>query len=244
MTGPLELTGIQDDDELLDRVGRGRALRADDDGIAGVLVDWRADIVDAFSGSAVPGVDARPGALMVPLPRARRRPVLRRSVRTAVVAAGLVGVLSSLGVGAVASKASPDSVLFPLTRVVASEHAQSVEARDDVWADLQRANRQAAAGDLAGAHRALRSAQGRLADVRPEDGREVLRAQLRQAQSQLGAAPVGAATPTPAPQSTVAPQSPSPTPDSSSLPQPSAQPQPTPTPSAAPPPAEPDDPSP
>lgn len=232
MSDPLQLAVVKQDDELLDRLGQGLSAHEHDDDTARLLLDWRADIF-----GQLPVVDRLETAAPPALPLLRRRMRLPRpSLRLAGAAAGLVGVLSSLGVGAAASKASPDSVLFPLTKVVASQHAESVQARDDVWAALQLAERQAAAGDTAGARLTLAAAQRRVADVRPEDGRDALRAQVRAAQSKLRTPPAPAASPTGGPAAglspTVAPGPPSPAAQSS--PEPGPNPESTPDPAPAP----------
>jgi len=231
MTGPLELTDVREDDELLDRLGRGLSLPKDDDDVVRMLVDWRTDILDDRGVAEAPEI-ALPAA---PLTRGIRVRRVRRSVRSGAVAAGLVGVLGSLGLGAAAMRASPDSVLFPLTKVVASQHAESMQARQEVQAALELARRQAASGDPAGARTTLHSAHRRLADVQPEDGRDVLRAQVRQAQSGLGATPGPGVSPTAAPPPPGTPE-PRPTPrsDPEPTPEPTAQPEPTPEPTAQP----------
>ncbi len=240
MSGPLELTAVGDDDELLDRIGQGGSLHDDDDAVAEMLFGWRADIVDdADDRWAAAARAASPAALHPP----RVRPYARRpSLRSAAAAAAMIGVLSSLAVAAAASQASPDSVLFPLTRVVASQHAESVQARDDVRAALQRAQAQADAGHRVAARKTLRAAQLRTADIRPDDGRAALRAQVDRALARLAVPappavrPSALPAPTPEPSSAPTPPRPSaPLPEKSapSSPTPQASPSPVRTPDAA-----------
>lgn len=244
MSEPLALAVVREDDRLLDRLAQGRPSSGQDDSLSTVLLAWRGDILDqlpiddGFESAVAPAAPTRH--------RLRVRPSGTRA-RSAVVAAGVAGLLAALGVTAAASQATPGSVLFPLTKVVAAQHAQSVQAREDVRAALQRAERQAAEGDMAGASETLRSAQQRVTDVRAQDGRAALLAQLRQAESSVGTptAPGVSATagPSAAPSPPAVPNLPSPTPQSSPEPEPTPQPtspppepspEPTPSPAAAP----------
>jgi len=247
MTGPLELTGIQRDDELLDRLGQGQGQGGlgdvgDVGDVAVIMRAWRADILRDIGGDEAP-------VLAAPAPAPPAAPLRGRIAgghprfRPVACAAALAIVFGSVGVGAAAGQASPDSVLFPLTKVVAGQHADSVLAREEVRTALELAQRQAASGDMGAARKTLHSAQQRVADVRPVDGRDVLRAEVRQAQTALGTVPAPSPAPTvdptAAPSPTGAPGAPTPTPDPSpppeETPEPSPPPEETPEPTPSPP---------
>ncbi|MDQ6873851.1 MAG: anti-sigma-D factor RsdA, partial [Actinomycetota bacterium] len=194
MTG-LELAAVQRDDALLDRIGAGQPVRADDP-VTSLLVEWCTDVRSEVAPSALHEVEPAPIASM-----------RRRSVRPVVVGVILMGVVGAGGVAAAATQAGPQSVLWPVAQLVAPAHAHSLQARDDVRSSLRRAHRQAMAGDRTGALATLRAATSRLSEVRAEDGAHRLWAQVRQMQTALA----HSAAQSPAASDSAAPVAPVPT---------------------------------
>jgi hypothetical protein len=86
----------------------------------------------------------------------------------AAAAAGLVILLGGVSLGSYS--AEPDDTLWPVTKVLYSERAESVEAAGRVEARIARAERAIAEGQPALAKEVLRAAAADLAVVRPEDG--------------------------------------------------------------------------
>lgn len=145
----------------------------------------------------------------------RRKRRLRLSRRVAVGAAVVVIGVSSAGGVAAASVAQPGSLLWPLSKVVDHDRANSLEARQTAQDRLENA-RKAAQRDPNSARAYLQSALDEADRVRAKDGQDKLRAQAQQLQQQLavpGASPT--AVPPSAPTSSSASPSPS---DPSTLP--------------------------
>ncbi len=231
MSPPLELAAVQRDDVLLDRLAVGLDPFDAADETAVLLRGWRADVLR----------DIEPGAPEEPAPV--RASASRRSARPVVVAAVLAALFSLGGVAAAATQASPGSVLWPVTKLVAHGHALSVQARADVRDALRQAQQQSAAGDRAGALATLRGALQRLRAVHSGDGAAGLRAAVMQLETSLGAAPGSGDGAAPAPAVTATPSPPpAPSPAVTSAPTPEPTPTPDPTPAAQPTP--PPDPSP
>ncbi|MGH3756963.1 hypothetical protein [Actinophytocola sp.] len=151
MTDP-DLRTLHEDDRLLDRLGRGVPLetRGRDDAEA-MLVAWRRSMPDA--GPPDPRLldaIARP-------PRPRRR-----------LAAASLGVVASValvggGMTVAAAHAFPDSPLWPVTRLVYGELAESRQALDGANHALSDARKAAKAGRYPEALRLLATADA-LAD--------------------------------------------------------------------------------
>ncbi|MFL6072957.1 MAG: hypothetical protein ACJ73S_06110 [Mycobacteriales bacterium] len=155
-----------------------------------------------------------------------------RRLRYAAVAAIVVGAFSlGGGMAAATVNAKPGSPLWPLAKVIDSDHAHSVEARMEVQEALRQAQKDAREGDTAQALERLRKAKEKLAQVKPDDGKDELSKQLGQLEKQ-----VGAVTPVPGPTPTST-GGPAPTPTPSAKPSPSDKPsdKPSPTPPASPP---------
>lgn len=165
------------------------------------------------------------------------------------MAAAAVGVVS-LGSVAAASSANPGDMLWPLTKVVNGDRAQSLEAREEAFDRLHSAQSAVKKNKLQTAREHLQVALSDAEKVRDKDGREQLRQQLGVMQTQLGSptdpapvpspnqppspspSPSPSPTPTPTPPPpTPAPPSPSPTP----TPPPKPPPSPSPSPSSSPP---------
>lgn len=197
MTGPVDLVAVQQDDLLLDRLGQGLGLRRDDDDVAALLATWRADLADDSLDAAEPGFVPALPPLEVPPAGTRRR-----YARPVVVGLVLAGVVASAGgVAAAAAQATPGSTLWPLTKVVAPEHAQSAQARNDVEKELKTARSQARHGHIGAAKQSLHKAEVRISQVAPDDNQARLRAELEQ----VKAATVGDSTTSPSTQASASP---------------------------------------
>ncbi len=160
------------------------------------------------------------------------------------VAAATVGVVS-LGSVAAASSAQPGSVLWPLTKVVNADRAQSLEAREEAFDRLHEAQSAAKKNKLQTAREHLQVALSDAEKVRDKDGREQLRQQLGVMQTQLGSPADPAPVPSPNQPPPPSPSpTPAPTPAPTPLPPTPAPPSPSPTPAPTPPPKPPPSPSP
>lgn len=225
MSEPLELAAVQRDDLLLDLLGRRE--RTPGDFISVVLAGLRADV--SGSDEWLPADEA-----VISSPSVRRR--VARPLLAGGVVAGIL--LSATGIAAAAARATPGSVLWPVTQVVATKHAHSVMARERVLRSLAVAKKQAIRGDAAAARASLDDARSRVDEVRDSDGRSTLQARLAELQAIVdGTAPLPvqppvatSPSPSPAPPSPVAAPSASPSP----VPSPSPTPDPTPTPDPSP----------
>ncbi|PZS08997.1 MAG: hypothetical protein DLM55_07380 [Acidimicrobiales bacterium] len=160
------------------------------------------------------------------------------------MAAATLGVVS-LGSVAAASSAQPGDVLWPLTKVVNAERAQSLEAREEAFDRLHEARSAAKQNKLQTARESLRIALSDAEKVRDKDGREQLRQQLGVMQAQLGG-PASQTDPATLPTSTPPPPAPTPTPPppTSTPPPPPTSTPPPPAPTPTPPPKPPPPPSP
>ncbi len=242
MSQPLELANVQRDDGLLDCIGLQQPFAEGTDAVAAALVRWRSDIYDGdprpvfapVAPSTVPVYAASSRQASRPQHPGRSGP--RRSVRP--VLGGLIMVtvvLSASGIAAAAARATPGSVLWPVTQVVAARHAHSIEARDRVLRALATAQKQAVHGNKKAARVTLNDAIGRVDEVQAADGKwnlQVRVAALSAALDGSGGLPVkpqpGATTPPTPPASPSPDASPSPSP----APSPSDIPSPDPSPSA------------
>jgi hypothetical protein len=99
------LTTLAEDDQLLDALGRGETPNRDD-AVATLLGDWRAALPETCPVKEGPG-----------RPRRRRGRL--------VVAAAVALVAAGGGVSAAAEYADPDSPLWPVTRLLYSDLADS-----------------------------------------------------------------------------------------------------------------------
>jgi hypothetical protein len=166
---PIRVDAIARDDALLDALGTA-GDRPEDDSIARALYDWRCDVeADPFPAGSRRGVVAR------------FRGRVGRGVATGAVASA-VGLASLGGVAAAATQAGPDSVLWPITRVVAADRVQSREAAFHARRSLDHASTAAGQDRRDAAEQYLAEAEHDAAWVRPDDGGPELRdeaAQLR-----------------------------------------------------------------
>jgi hypothetical protein len=187
VNAPLELGAVQRDDALLDRMGQRQQDGDRTDLVTALLVGWRTDITD---GDAPPEVAATEPSDDSETASAPAKPARagasgrRRSARPLVLGVGLVAVLLS-ATGVAAARATPGSVLWPVTRVVASRHAHSVMAREHVLESLAAARRQAGRGNAAAARASLDDARNRVDEVQPGDGKSNLETRVADLQKML-----------------------------------------------------------
>jgi hypothetical protein len=220
MNPPLELSAVQRDDALLDQVGQRQHVADGTDLVAALLVGWVTDICD--EGGSPPVEVSLPTATSTR--RRSGRPVIVGLVATAVL-------VSASSVAVAATRATPGSVLWPVTRVVAARHAQSVLARERVLRSLAVAQRQAAQGNAAAAAANLDDARSRVGDVQPVDGKSSLQAKVAALQAALDHSGAGTTNPTGPGTASVPPPDPQPSPTSSPTASPDAA---SPAPDAAP----------
>jgi hypothetical protein len=163
---PVDITTLTRDEALLDALGRGDPPPADDE-VAVMLAAWRADL--AADLPAVPAV--RPAAVSdaptepaVPARPGRRRRVLVRMAGT--VAAALVGIAGAVTLAA--SNAAPGSPLWPITKVVYEERAESRAAAHEAERTIAQAREAAAESRYSDAARLLDEATTLVGRVRDE----------------------------------------------------------------------------
>jgi hypothetical protein len=178
---PVDLAAINADDALLDALGAGRPVPADDP-LAGMLQAWRADLDDDQPTLVIP--PARP-AVAAPKPRSLRW-------LTAVAAAVLV-VLAGLSIAV--NRAGPSSPLWPLTQVMYPEQADTRAAQHAV--DQARAAFDA--GHYDEARRRLDEATTLVAKVKDDGARTRLQDAIAQLRAALAAKshPEGPSAPPP-----------------------------------------------
>jgi hypothetical protein len=206
------LDAIRRDDDLIDALATGTA--PDSDPLALALAEWRRDL------------DAEPV-------RAPRFAALRRRVGRGVASAAVastIGLLSVGGVAAAATQAGPDSALWPITRVVAADRAQSREAAYNARDLLRRARAAADAHRPDDAARYLDQAEQDTRRVRRGDGERELREHAAALRLLVGGPP---AEPSPT-ASQAAPPSVAPSPSPSPGGTGGVTPDPTPTPDGSP----------
>lgn len=180
---PVDLLAVQADDELIDALAAGvrmsppgaRGYDADDH-VAAILAAWKAE-VDAEPVPELVDLDSA-----VALVRAARKPASRRPRHLAPVAAAAAFVVLALGGVSVGSaSAQPDSLLWPVSKVLFSERAASVEAADSAAQHIAAAKVALAHGNPDAAVQQLQQAKTDLGQVRPQEGK----AQLDDVQSFL-----------------------------------------------------------
>jgi hypothetical protein len=189
---PIDLVAVQADDELINALAAGMTVAAADgsrdDHVATILAAWKAEL------DAEPWPDLVDLDTAVSTVQAARRPSgrARHLVPVAAAAAGLVILLGGVSLGSYS--AEPDDALWPVTKVLYSERADSVEAAGRVEERIARAKQAIAAGQPAVAEQELRAAASDLAVVRPEEGRVELVEVQSFLQAKAGETPPGVPT--------------------------------------------------
>jgi hypothetical protein len=125
-----DVATVTADDHLLDALGRGEAAPADDE-VAAMLAAWRADLA-----TDIPTV-RRPAPGVIALEPERRRRAWRPS--RALLAAAAVVIAFAGGVTIAAGGAGPDSPLWPITRLIYTDRAESRQAQQDAEQAISRA---------------------------------------------------------------------------------------------------------
>ncbi len=193
-----DLAAVQADDALLDALAAGMRVSpaprygtgsgsahfgggdrryGPDDEIADILAAWKAE-VDAEPIPELVDLDTAVATVL-----ASSRPS-RRLLRLAPIAAAAALVVIGMGGVTVGSaSAEPGSALWPVSKVLFSERASSVEAADRVETHIVKAKVALTQGDPAAASQELKQADTDLGKVRPQEGHE----QLADVQSFLAA---------------------------------------------------------
>jgi Anti-sigma-D factor RsdA to sigma factor binding region len=198
-----DLSLVHADDEYLDLLG---GVNLDDpegvpdDQLSALLMSWRRDVeaepIDEL-------IDQKLATMTVHAAKVRRR--RRPRILVPLAAAAAVLAIAFAGVGLMARAAVPGDTLWALTKVLYSDHARSVEAADQVRADLQEAEAALIEGRVAEAKSKLEEAQAALPTVSSEEGKQDLEERHRSLMAQLPGNPSGEASQPPAPNPTTAP---------------------------------------
>jgi hypothetical protein len=171
---PVDLVAVQADDELINALAAGVSVSSSgagndvEDHVSTILAAWKAE-VDAEPVPELVDLDSAIAAIRSGRPAANR---LRHLAPVAAAAAFVVLTVGGLSVGSYS--AEPSDVLWPVTKVLYSEKAESVEAADRVEKRIARAKQAIAAGQPALADEELKAAAADLAVVRPQEGRSTL----------------------------------------------------------------------
>lgn len=232
---PLDLAAVQADDALLDMLSSAGPAPGDADAeLARVLLAWRANV----ETEPIPELVSTDAALTV-IAGARRRPAARRHpVLGPVAAAAAVLVITFFGVSLGAKSAEPGDQLWPLTKVLYSDYARSVQAAVDVQDKLDKARSALQQRRPEQARELLDSAQQQLGAVDDSEREAELTDQRNQLEEMLDGTvgPTSEPTPTttPDPQTSSSPVSvlPAPTSESTATSTPAQTAEPTTTPSA------------
>ncbi|NUS71936.1 MAG: hypothetical protein HOQ05_00865 [Corynebacteriales bacterium] len=142
--------------------------------------------------------------------RAARSPRLKRPL--AIAAAMVAIALGSLGSMAAATTAQPGSALWPIAKVVDKERAESLEARESAFEQLEDARAQVEKNDTESAREHLDEAIARADSVRGKDGKSELDKEVKSVEARIAAAEGGATNPTTGPSGSSSAPSPTPTP--------------------------------
>lgn len=245
---PLDADAVLRDDTLLDALGRGELpSEFDDDATVKLLHAWRNDIAHAAglpevepSPVGMPALYAPAGGADTGTEPAGRLVVGRFRLSRRVLVAAAVGTIAvgSMGSVAAAGAAEPGSPLWPITKVVYSDRAESLEAREDALSLLREAKQAADHNRPEEAQRLLNTALEQADRVDGKKDKDKIEDQADEVRAEL------AAITEPTPTTTPAPPAQSPEPSSSpAAPPPNPAPTPEPTSPAEPPPS-PADPSP
>jgi type II secretory pathway pseudopilin PulG len=200
---PVDVATLTSDDRLLDALGRGEDVAGED--VALLLAAWRddlaLDIPTELRPALPPETDSDDDtAVVIPITRGRRRR-LNRISRIAVSAAAGITIVGGLLIAA--GNAGPDSPLWPITRVVYQDRADSRQAEQDAERVVGQARQAAIDGRYADASRLLTQADGLIAKVRDPAAQKRLRDEVDEIRRMIASAP-GTGTP-PAPGTTTTP---------------------------------------
>jgi hypothetical protein len=203
-TSDFDLSLVHADDEYLDLLGGGNLddIDAPDDQLSALLMSWRRDVEAEPIGELI---DEKLATVTVQAARLRRK--RRPRLLVPVAAAAAVLAIAFAGVGLAARDAQPGDTLWALTKVLYADHARSVEAAEEVRADLREAQAALTEGDLEEAKSKLEDAHAALPIVSSEDGQDALERQHQSLLAQLPGNPSGEASQPPQPNPTTVPDS-------------------------------------
>lgn len=177
---PLDLVAVQADDELISALASGLQVTAPgrggydaDDHVAAMLAAWKAD-VDA---DPIPEIDLDEAVGAV-LAGRRNRPSGRMRHLVPIASAAALVVVAITGVSIAAHDTRPGDALFPISKVLYSDEAESYEALAQVEQSRERAKEALAAGDKQAAEAALAEGQAAAENVLAEHGRGVVEQRL------------------------------------------------------------------
>jgi hypothetical protein len=208
---PLDADAVLRDDALLDSLGRGELpSEFDEDATIKLLHAWRNDVAhaaglpdDALATVGAPALhDQAPAPVLL-----ERRSRLRRPVLVAA-AVGAIAV-ASMGSVAAAGVAEPGSPLWPITKVVYSDRAESLEAREDALSLLRDAKRAAARNQPEEARRLLITAMEEADRVDGKKDQDKIQDQVAEVKAEIAAIDEpspGVTTPSTPPQSPATPE--------------------------------------
>ena len=173
---PVDLVAVQADDELINALSAGwsgppaggaayNAGYGPDDRVTAILAAWRAE-VDSEPIPELIDVDTAVATVL----KARPRPARARHLAPIAAAAAFL-VLTLGGVSVGSNSAEPGDVLWPVSKVVFPERAQSVEAAVRAEEHIDKAKQALVAGQPAVAAEELARAEAELPTIRPEEGR-------------------------------------------------------------------------
>ncbi len=176
---PVDLVAVQADDELINALAAGAsvpsaggAFHADDQVVA-LLSTWRAEVVAEPIPELV-DLETAVAAVKAGIPSARPKRSARARHLVSVAAAAAFLVLVGGGVTIGSATAEPDSALWPVSKVLFSERADSVEAAARASDKIEDAKQALMDGKPEQATADLAQAQPDLAKVRPQEGKDEL----------------------------------------------------------------------
>jgi Anti-sigma-D factor RsdA to sigma factor binding region len=176
---PVDLVAVQADDELINALGAGfgvpsggREYHADDQVVA-LLSSWRTEVMAEPIPELI-DLETAVAAVRAGMPSAKptRSARARHLVPVAAAAAFLVLVGGGVTIGS--ATAEPDSALWPVSKVLFSERAESVEAAVRVSDKIDNAKQALMEGKPEQAAADLAQAQQELSKVRPQEGKDEL----------------------------------------------------------------------
>ncbi|SFB15138.1 hypothetical protein SAMN05216266_105238 [Amycolatopsis marina] len=178
------------DDLLLDRLGRGEQQADTDSGaVADLLAQWRRALPDGTEA------DVREPLSVLSAPEVPRSRRFGGRAARAVLAGATATVVAFGGASLAAANAGPDSPLWPVTRVLYPDRAESRTAADAVVQTLGAARAALDQGRGTEADRLLDEASVLLTDVREPAVAQRLRTEVEQLRVLVVAVEVGRPAP-------------------------------------------------
>jgi hypothetical protein len=185
------LVSVWKDDLLLDAIG-GAAHGSDrldvpfdvstDRQLVEALLNWRRGTESDLLAPV--GPDEAPNTPLDPDDSSPPRHRFRVPLVSALAAAVMITFTALAAYGS-----APDEALWPVTEILYSQHAASIQAADDADTAQARAQAALAAGKTREAEAALSAAAGRIPQVRSQDGQTKLQDRQRDLERQLKTPP-------------------------------------------------------